>query len=148
MWVASSCKVAEKNRLDVLKTRREEQTECNSPLILGRGNWSLFRQSCHHQVPGTTTRTTKLPSRGGKTFGVGVLCCNCSSPPEGMDPRAGATPPRGGTKTNGPPMCNATPGRQLVKETAHHCTAPFHFPRVLAVIPTRTRLLAKFVMFR
>ena len=53
-WVAYSCKVAEKNRLDVLKTRREEQTEYNSPLILGCGNWSLFRQGCHHQAPGTT----------------------------------------------------------------------------------------------
>ena len=50
--VASSCNVAPKNHTDVL--RHEEQTKCNSSLHLGRGTWSLFRQGCHHQAPGTT----------------------------------------------------------------------------------------------
>ena len=50
--VASSCNVAPKNHTDV--PRHDEQTKCNSSLHLGRGTWSLFRQGCHHQAPGTT----------------------------------------------------------------------------------------------
>ena len=39
---------------DVLKTRCEEQASLLlSITFLAHTNWSLFRQGCHHQAPGT-----------------------------------------------------------------------------------------------
>ena len=87
-------------------------------------------------------------SRAWEKLGWGPLLQLQQPPPRGWTHGRGQHPPAGGQKKNGPEMCNATPGRQLVKETAYHCTPPSHFPRVLAVIATRTRLLANFAMFR
>ena len=130
---------------DVLKTRCEEQAN----LLLSNMRASVY--ACFGKAAIVRPRAPppgRQASQAREKLGWGPLL-QLQQPPRGDGPTGGGnTPPRGDQTKNGPPMCNATPGRQLVKETAHHCTAPFHFPRVLAVIPTRTRLLAKFVMFR
>ena len=64
---------------DVLKTRCEEQASLLlSITFLAHTNWSLFRQGCHHQAPGTTTGTTNFTRRG--KIGVGSSCLLYTSP--------------------------------------------------------------------
>ena len=85
-------------RHDVLRTKCEEQANGNSPLEflpaefgICFGKAAIIRPRA--PPPGRQT------SLGGETFGVGSSAATAAAPPEGADPRAGATPPEGEPKT-------------------------------------------------
>ena len=68
-------------------------------------------------------------SQAREKLGWGPLLQLQQPPPEGMDPRAGATPPHGGTKKKWPTYVQRDTRKALVKETAHHCTPPLPLPQ-------------------
>ena len=140
-----------RNHNGVLKTKCEEQASCNSSLHLAHRNWSLFRQGCHHQAPGTTAGTTNSE---GLDFEVGLSTAFAVAAPNGTSLRLGEHMPpargnqqkkRGGRELHAPQdllprrQCKYFPAiiqtvQTVYKPSYKPCTAPREFVQTVQTV--------------
>ena len=79
---------------DALAPKGKPHHMPHTPLI-GDTHGRMFRQGCHHQVPGTTTGTTNAAAGD---CGVEPSATFVAAPPRGTSSRLGETAPRRGNQ--------------------------------------------------